>query len=196
MAFLVLSQWNKGGSSRSFATVKTRTMQNIRTIAVIGAADKRNFLVLKELSERYQLLLFDKNQKALSAIYESLVVQNRHGYIEKMDCAVNASWEADIIILSGFCSNDSAVVEKIKEVATAKIIIIIENEDEFATSINNNGSFDLVFPHSKIVEIINISTDENTQKEFLLEGHNAKALDTVSSIFEGCGFTTYLSQLN
>jgi hypothetical protein len=33
------------------------------------------------------------------------------------------------------------------------------------------------------------------RKEFLLEGHNSKALDTVSGIFEGCGFTTYLSQL-
>jgi hypothetical protein len=28
-----------------------------------------------------------------------------------------------------------------------------------------------------------------------LEGHNSKALDIVSGIFEGCGFTTYLSQL-
>jgi hypothetical protein len=172
-------------------------MQNVRTIAVIGAAEKRNFPVLKELSEHYQLLLFDKNPKALSAIHESLLAQNRHGFIEKMDCAVNASWEADIIIiLSGFCINDAAVVEKIKEVATAKVIIIImENEDEFTTSISNELSFDLLFPHSKIVEIINISTDENTQKEFLLEGHNAKVLDTVSGIFERCGFTTYVSQL-
>jgi hypothetical protein len=159
-------------------------MQNVRTIAVIGAAEKRNFPVLKELSEHYQLLLFDKNPKALSAIHESLLAQNRHGFIEKMDCAVNASWEADIIIiLSGFCINDAAVVEKIKEVATAKVIIIImENEDEFTTSISNELSFDLLFPHSKIVEIINISTDENTQKEFLLEGHNAKVLDTVSYV--------------
>jgi hypothetical protein len=37
-----------------------------------------------------------------------------------MDCALSASWEADIIIL-WFCVNDAAVVERIKEVATAKI---------------------------------------------------------------------------
>jgi hypothetical protein len=29
------------------------------------------------------------------------MAQNRHGD-EKMDCALSASWEADIIILSGF----------------------------------------------------------------------------------------------
>jgi hypothetical protein len=40
-----------------------------------------------------------------------LVAQNRH-YIEKMNCAVNASWEADIIILSGLYVNDEDVVEK------------------------------------------------------------------------------------
>jgi hypothetical protein len=68
-------------------------------------------------------------------------------HIEKMDCAVNASWEADIIILSGFI-NDAHVVEKNK--GQGKITIIIEkNEDEFTSSINNQLSFDLIFPHSK-----------------------------------------------
>lgn len=171
-------------------------MLNIRTVAVIGASEIRNFPVLKELAEHYQLLLFDKNQKELSAIHERLVAQNRYGNIEKMDCAVNASWEADIIILSSFCSNDVAVVEKIKEVATAKIIIIMENEQEVPATINNQLSYDLVFPNSKIVEVITISKAEDTEKEFLLEGHNSKAIDTVSGMFERCGFTTYLSQLN
>jgi hypothetical protein len=35
-------------------------------------------------------------------------------------------------------------------------------------------SFDLIFPHSKIVEIINVATDDNAEKEFLLEGHHSK----------------------
>jgi hypothetical protein len=59
-----------------------------------------------------------------------------------MDCALSASWEADIILF-WFCVN--AVVEKIKEVATAKIIIIMENDDDFTKSINRQVSFDLIF---------------------------------------------------
>lgn len=196
MAFLILSQWIEAASCRSFVFVKTREMENIRTIAVIGASEKRNFPVFKELAEHYQLLLFDKNEKALSDIYESLIVKNRHDYIEKMDCAVSASWEADIIILSGFCVSDLAAIEKIKEVATGKTIIIMENEDDFTKSINRELSFDLIFPHSKIVEIINVAKDKNTENEFLVESKNAKALDVVSDIFERCGFTTYISQLN
>jgi hypothetical protein len=171
-------------------------MQNVRTIAVIGASEERNFLVLKELSQRYQLLLFDKNEKALANIHDKLMAVNRYSYIEKMNCAVNASWEADVIILSGFCINDAQVVQKIKEVATAKIIIIMENDDEFTKSINHQVSFDLIFPHSKIVEIINISNKKEEEREFLLEGHDSKALDTISGIFEGVGFTTYVSQIN
>lgn len=171
-------------------------MQNVKTIAVIGASDKRNFTVLKELSEQYQMLLFDKDPVALSEIYDSLLVNNRNAKIEKMACATNASWEADIIILSGFCINDEETVQKIKKVATAKIVIIMENDDEFSKSIGNQLSFDLVFPHSKIVEIINLNVDDNAEKEFLLEGHDSYALDCVSAIFERMGFNTYVSQLN
>jgi hypothetical protein len=171
-------------------------MQNVKTIAVIGASDKRNFAVLKELSERYQVLLFDKNPKALSDTYDSLLANNHHVNIEKMSCATDASWEADIIILSGFCINDAEIVRKIKKVATAKIVIIMENDEEFTKSINRQVSFDLVFPHSKIVEIINLNADDRAEKEFLLEGHDSYALDNVSNIFERMGFNTYVSQLN
>lgn len=171
-------------------------MQNVKTIAMIGASDKRNFTVLKELSERYQMLLFDKDPIALSEIYNSLLANNRNITIEKMACATDASWEADIIILSGFCIDDQETIQRIKKVATAKIIIIMENDDEFTKSINNQLSFDLVFPHSKVVEIISLNRDENAEKEFLLEGHDSYALDSVSAIFERMGFNTYVSQLN
>jgi hypothetical protein len=89
-------------------------MENIRTIAVIGASEERNFSILKELSELLPPLLFDNNKEALTNIHESLMAQNRHGDRENGLCP--ASWEADIIILS-FCVNDAAVVERIKEVA-------------------------------------------------------------------------------
>jgi hypothetical protein len=51
----------------------------------------------------------------------------------------------------------------------------MENDDEFTKSINYQLSFDLIFPHSKIVEVININADDSLEKEFLLEGHDANA---------------------
>lgn len=171
-------------------------MQNVKTIAVIGTSDKRNFPLFKELAEHYRMLLFDKNPDALSALYDSLLSYNRNVIIEKMTCATEASWESDIIILSGLCINDAEIIPKIKRVATAKVIIIMENDDEFLKSINRPVSFDLLFPLSKIVEVINLNDDDNDEKEFLLEGHDSHALDGVSNIFERLGFNTYVSQLN
>lgn len=72
----------------------------------------------------------------------------------------------------------------------------MENDDEFTKSINHQVSFDLIFPHSKIVEVINVNSEDDNEKEFLLEGHDSYALDTVSHIFEGIGFNTYVSQIN
>jgi hypothetical protein len=66
----------------------------------------------------------------------------------------------------------------------------MENDD-FTKSINRQVSFDLIFPHSKIVEIINVATDDNAEK-FLLEGHHSKALDTVAGIFDRWLYHVYL----
>jgi hypothetical protein len=44
-------------------------------------------------------LLFDNNEKALAEIHRFSLQENRYASIEQMPCAVNASWEADIIIL-------------------------------------------------------------------------------------------------
>jgi hypothetical protein len=48
----------------------------------------------------------------------------------------------------------------------------MENDDDFTKSINRQVSFDLIFPHSKIVEIINVQMI--TQKKNFLEGHHSK----------------------
>jgi hypothetical protein len=64
------------------------------------ASEERNFSILKELSERYHLY-YSINKEALTNIHESLMAQK--SWYEKMDCALSASWEADIIILVSLC---------------------------------------------------------------------------------------------
>jgi hypothetical protein len=65
-----------------------------------------------------------------------------------MDCALSASWEADIIILSFVLMMQ--LLLKNKGGCYSKIIIIMENDDDFTKSINRQVSFDLIFPHSKL----------------------------------------------
>jgi hypothetical protein len=59
-------------------------MENIRTIAVIGASEERNFSILKNyqsVTTYYSITI-----KKLTNIHESLMAQNRHGDIENGLC--------------------------------------------------------------------------------------------------------------
>jgi hypothetical protein len=49
------------------------------------------------------------------------MAQNRHGDIEKMDCALSASWEADIIILSGFVLMMQLLLKKKRRLLQQKL---------------------------------------------------------------------------
>jgi hypothetical protein len=141
------------------------------------------------------MLLFDNNEIALSDIYHSLYFKTGTQKL-KMPCAVNASWEADVIILSGFVLMIPKWFKDHKS-SNSKTIIIMENDDEFTKSINYQLSFDLIFPHSKIVEVININADDSLEKEFLLEGHDANALDMVSHILkESVSIRTFHKLIN
>jgi hypothetical protein len=134
---------------------KIRNNGNLKTIAVSGAADKRKQLLSQRLSEQYQMLLFDKIQKhcqtSTTHFWQTITI------LISKKCLASASWEADIIILSGFALT-MRVVRKVKKVATAKIIIIMENDDEFTKSINASSS--TLFSPFKIVEIINLNGDK------------------------------------
>jgi hypothetical protein len=89
-----------------------------------------------------------------------------------------------------FCVNDEAVVEKNKGSYTAKSLLW---KMMMILRINKSPvSFDLIFPHSKIVEIINVATDKMQKKNFF-EGHHSKALDTVSGILIDVLPPSYLS---
>jgi hypothetical protein len=46
---------------------------------------------------------------------------------EMMICPTNASWEADVIIISNACSTDGNLIEK-SEMATGKIVLFFENK--------------------------------------------------------------------
>jgi hypothetical protein len=61
---------------------KIRNNGKPKTIAVIGAADKEISSV-ESCLEQYQMLLFDKDPKALSDIYDSLLANNHNINIEK-----------------------------------------------------------------------------------------------------------------
>ena len=76
-------------------------MKTKQTIAVIGNAGKMQTSLLKGLSKgNYRLLLCLDQPDQVVKLLEDLRAFDPSSDVETIQCAVNASWEADIILSS------------------------------------------------------------------------------------------------
>ena len=106
-------------------------MKTKQTIAVIGATGNMGSAISKSLSKgNYRLLLCaneqDKGRK-VQALVQQIKSENASADVEGIDCSVQATWEADIIIAAVPFEAEKEVAEKIKEMANQKIVISIAN---------------------------------------------------------------------
>ena len=167
-------------------------MSLITTIAILGAADTNISFVAKRIAKQYRILLFDKNATKLAEIHNQLLASNPFANIEKMNCATDASWEADIIIFSATYCLDSSIIEKIKQVSTGKIVIIIceQSNPEFAPM--DYLTLQQLLKHVKLIQVgstIN-NTKTDLENKLTIMGNDKSAIETVSFLFTLVGFTT------
>src|SRR5207249_8774521 len=103
-------------------------MQTKKTIAIIGATGNMGSALAKSLSKgNYRLLLMAKNVAQLNATSEEIKKANSNADVDVIGCPVEASWEADVIIAAVPYGAEKEVAEKIKDVATGKVVISISN---------------------------------------------------------------------
>ncbi|WP_343304322.1 hypothetical protein AAHN97_22360 [Chitinophaga niabensis] len=91
---------------------------------------------------------------------------------ELMDCPIEASWEADIIVLA---AQPEEMAEKIRAVAVQKIVL-------------SNGSLETwqtLLPHSKVVAFSNLSP---AQRVINISGDDGEALYTTAELLRSVGF--------
>ncbi|MBC8033655.1 MAG: hypothetical protein H7Y03_05880 [Chitinophagaceae bacterium] len=102
-----------------------------KTIAIIGADDKMGTAVAKELvTGPYHLLLLGSNVTCLGQLLNELQMIFPGTDAEVLHCFVDASWEADIIILATAFAVEDSLIARIREVATGKTVIVLVNDDE------------------------------------------------------------------
>ena len=104
-------------------------MKTPTTVAIIGATGRLGAASAKGLSKngRYRLLLMSQVQDELIDLKVQLEKTNSDAEVYALSCAKEASWEADIIIVATPSEEDMIVADKIREVATGKIVISISN---------------------------------------------------------------------
>src|SRR6478609_2684521 len=103
-------------------------MKTKQTVAVIGATGNMGSAISKSLSKgNYRLLLCANDQERAQALVQDIKNSSPFADVESIDCAVNAGWEADVIILAVPYQAEKDIAKKIQQVANQKIVISIAN---------------------------------------------------------------------
>lgn len=174
------------------------------TIAIIGATGNMGMAIAKSLAKGpYRLLLFGHDKEKLDAVKESVLSSNPSVELECMGCPVDASWEADVIIPAIPYGAEKSLVEKIKSVATQKIVISISNPlnesyDGLQTEPGTSAAEELqkLLPSSKVVKAFNTTfaadfsqpVINGQQVDAFIAGDDEEAVNVVKELVTTAGF--------
>jgi predicted dinucleotide-binding enzyme len=135
-------------------------MKTIKTIAIVGATGNKGSAIAKHIAatKKYRLLLMSPDEKKLAELKSSIENSATIDQVLTMNCAKEACWEADLIILATPQEAEKAVAERIREVATGKIVISIFNQwktdfEDLVIMPDSSAICDLqrMLPHSKVL---------------------------------------------
>jgi len=172
-------------------------MRTKQTIAVIGATGNMGSAIAKSLSVgNYRLLLYARDFNTCKQLAAEILAIHRLADAEAMDCSMNASWEADIIIIATPDSEYKEVSLRIREVATQKIVISIVDSlnDTYSGMLpapETNGKEDMqqLLPHSKVVKaVIN-----SKRAAVVIAGNDQDALEMVKELMSSAGYHSILA---
>lgn len=155
-----------------------------------------------------RLLLISKEEEKLEVLKAAITNEHPLADVEGMSCAMHGSWEADIIILATPYEAQADIAEKIREVASQKIVISIANPlnttyDALVTNPNKSAAEELqaLLPHSKVVKAFNTTYAANfaqtviagKQVDAFIAGDNEAALETTAELVKTTGFNPIIA---
>lgn len=149
-----------------------------KTIAIVGATETLGRIIVKKFASMpYRLLLISNEINELDNLRNDLSARYPETEIESLDCVKDGCWEADIIILAVPCENIKQVAERIKEVATQKIVVEIFAGKESREELRNT------LRYSKLVSI-----SGDFQSEILISGEDKAVNEEIRKIFNLADF--------
>lgn len=152
------------------------------TIAIVGATESAGIEVAGKLaSQNFRLLLISRDESKLKQLAEEILHHTPGADVEIINCVKEGCWEADIIVLAASPIPAETLIEKIKDVATQKIVVeIVQGSNSSATE-----ALHRVLPYSKIVTASFITHPE---KEVTITGLDKKAVQLIEGIAVKAGF--------
>ena len=169
-----------------------------KTIAIIGASGEMGSAFAKALvNSNYRLLLMSRDRSKAEQLSACLRKNTPTAEVGVISCEKDACWEADIILLTVPYKEEKEVAEKIREVATQKVIIDVSNplnesHDHLITAPDTSAAEELqkALPNSKVVKAfstifaadLNRSDKERNQIKTFIAGDDQEALQTVNEM--------------
>lgn len=179
-------------------------MKTKQTIAIIGATGNMGSAIASKLSRHdYRLVLMGRNQKKLTSLRRRLSGADAPAQVVIDDCAKDACWEADTIILACPYPAEHEVAERIRDVATGKIVVSISNplnskHNALVTAADTSAAEQLqeLLPYSKVVKAFNTTFPsdfatpviDGQRTDSFIASNDHQASETVSEIVATAGF--------
>jgi hypothetical protein len=120
-----------------------------QTIAIIGATEDRGLAMAMTLSQgNYRLILFSNDPAKADAARLALV--DSKAEIIWSDCAMEASWEADMIVIATAELSAKEIAGRIRDVAVGKTVVSLVNFSHPSSS-DNSKELQTLLPYSSVV---------------------------------------------
>jgi NAD(P)-dependent dehydrogenase (short-subunit alcohol dehydrogenase family) len=148
-------------------TDRTRT----QTAAVIGAATplgSRTALLLALAG--CHVLLSDHDQAGSAGTLEEILRIAPGADVELLPCERTSCWEADIIVIASGITSRSRILDRIRDVATGKIVLAVGSAAESGPALHAR------MPHARLVRM--------TGTKPVLGSDDAEARETIARLLD------------
>jgi predicted dinucleotide-binding enzyme len=184
MDLFIKCHWCQQHCRGSFAVQNSRQMRQ-QTIAIFGANTAGGVMITTGLAAGKHKLLLPAGENLADAQWMAIDLQKHFptADVEAVDCGHEAAWEADIIIAAVGIEELTPLCEKIKDVASRKIVVHVTD----AVNENIAALYETLLPHSKHVNVI---TEWSGKKSVVfVQSNNGEALEQVADILDEAGIT-------
>lgn len=132
------------------------------------------------LQQDLRLLFISEDEAKKLELSRQLELQNASAEVEFLSCERDGCWEADMIVLVNPDISSASLVEKIKEVATQKIVLVASEGKE----LKEVPDLRELLPWSKVVEV----SLDTIEKKISLCSKNAEAKSEIQQLFKSAGY--------
>lgn len=175
-------------------------MATTKTIVIIGSTGSMGSTLARKLANeaQYRLLLMANNQAELDLI-SALEKSAPKAEVLATSCAKEGSWEADIIVIDADHDAEKAIAERIREVATGKVVMSIGPTSSKGTRpISHSSAAEQLqrsLRHTKVVRIFSTgiafelpSLIREGGNDVFIAGNNGEAVETALAVMKSAGF--------